>query len=332
MDNKIWNCIIKRLSDEETEESKYLLDNWIIADAAHEEKYKEVKSLWELTGELPLEAYNGFDEVRQRILTGSEHQLPKPAGHRFWKYGLAAAMTGMFLLAVFFYYKPGKPATAQDQWIVKRAEAGSTLSIVLPDNSKVWLNSGSELSFQSEFGRDKARLVKLNGEGYFEVAHDSAHPFVVKSGKLSTTVYGTSFNVRAYENERVSTVSVNSGRVGVMASAIKAAVFLLPKDKLTYDKKNDEITKATVNLDDVNPWLQGELIFEQSPLNEVFAALSRKYDMKIETGKTSYEGCRLTARFKNKSITEVMRTLKLSMNIQSKSVGKTIYIEGGNCM
>jgi len=329
MDNSIWDCIVKRLSGEETEESIILLNTWLTENAAHEEEYLKVKSLWKLSEKLPPQEMNGFNLVKERILRGSEQIEIRPADNIFWKYGLAAAITGMFLFAAFFYYKTEKPVMVHEEWIVKKAGAGEMIRIVLPDSSKVWLNSGTELSFQSGFENRKLRLVKLNGEGYFEVTHDTEHPFVVNSGKLNTTVYGTSFNVRAYENEQDIAVSVNSGKVGVTTAEKEPAVFLQRRDKLVYDKQEGSMVRTVLNANDADSWLNGELIFEQTPLAEVFETLSRKFDLKITADAQKYRDCKLTAKFQNKSINEVLKTLKLALNIQSRSVGKTIFIEGG---
>lgn len=330
MDNSIWDCIVKRLSGEETEESILLLNAWLAEDVAHEEEYLGIESLWALSRKLPHQEMDDFDLVKERIFNSETQPEIRPEGSSLWKYGVAAAIMGMLLFAAFFYYKTGQPASVTEaEWIVKKAGAGEMIRVVLPDSSKVWLNSGTELSFQAGFENRKLRMVKLNGEGYFEVTHDAEHPFVVNSGALNTTVYGTSFNVRAYKNEKLIAVSVNSGKVGVTRSGISSAVFLLRKDKLVYDKQEGSMVRTVLNSNDADSWLNGELIFEQTPLAEVFETLSRKYDLKITADNEKYRDCKLTAKFQNKSITEVLKTLKLALNIQSRAVGKTIFLEGG---
>ncbi len=200
--------------------------------------------------------------------------------------------------------------------------------VEMPDGSKIWLNADSEIRFLKSFSQEKTRSVILNGEAYFDVSHDAAHPFVVKSAELTTTVYGTSFNVRAYSNEEETSVTVNSGKVGVISGKDGGkARMLLPQDKLTYG--DGKFTKTTV-LADADGWTRGDLMFDQTPLNEVFETISRKYNVKIEKAKTlRYQDCRLTARFRNQSLAAVLKTLKLAMNINSKQTGTTIYLEGG---
>jgi len=331
MDNKLWDCIVKRFSEEETAESAAMLDSWLIENRGHQEEYLKIQMLWKLTGKLPTQKGLDFETVRERIseISSTPQLAQADNSARWWKYGLAAAMTGIFLLTALFCYQSAQNPAQSEEWVSKSAKAGKMIRVLLPDSTLVWLNSGSEIRYKREFRNNKLRFVKLKGEAYFEVTHDSSHPFVVSSAGMNTTVYGTSFNVRAYDTERVMVVAVNSGKVGVTTSEDKKAVFLLPSEKLIYDREKAEAHKISISSSDVDSWVSGELIFEQTPFNEVFEALERKYNIKINTGKTNYTDCKLTARFRNKSINEVLKILNLSMNIRSKFVGQTIYIEGG---
>ena len=81
---------------------------------------------------------------------------------------------------------------------------------------------------------------------------------------------------------------------------------------------------------EVNSWINGVLIFDQTPIDEVFATLSRKFGVQINTEKLHTKNCTLTAQFKNNSLPKVLETLKLVMNIQSKQINQTIFLEGGN--
>lgn len=334
MEDQIWSCMLKRLTGTETADSKLFLDQWLTADTANIQKYKEAKSIWELSGQLKPEVPEvSFQQFKGQLELTSENKVRK--GFAFWKYGVAATLAGIFLLAGIYYSKLNPGDTRAENWIVKKAAAGKVIKIRLPDSSAVWLNAGSEISFSPEFNDQEIRTVKLTGEAYFEVSHDKNHPFIVKSGQLTTTVYGTSFSVRAYENETKTTVAVNSGKVGVAGADQQHknfSVMLLPNDKLSYSNKGGRLVKSLIVNKDVNGWIEGDLVFEQTPLSEVLETLSRKYKVKINAEKKSYAGCMLTARFNNQPIQSVLKALRLSLNIQSKQIGETIYLEGGNCM
>lgn len=341
MEATIWSWITKRLTRTESPDSAALLDQWLAADPANAQKYEEVRLLWELTRQLRAQPPAlSFDEFRKQ--SGLAHPEAEPEQEdqlskrlTFWKYGVAAALTGIFLFAGLYAYQSDNESSKTTTWTVRRAEEGKIIKISLPDSSAVWLNSGSEISFAEKFNDQELRSVKLKGEAYFEVKHDKHHPFVVRSGKLSTTVYGTSFSIRAYGNETQTTVAVNSGKVGVTGTDEQhrnTTMMLLPNDKLSYTPETGKFIKTAVVNKDVNAWTNGNLIFEQAPLSEVFETLERKYKIKINADSTAYAACKLTARFDNEPLAVLLKALRLSLNIQSKQIGQTIYLTGGNCM
>ncbi len=334
MEDKIWNCMVKRLNGTETADSKITLDLWLAESELNRKKYKEAKSIWELSLNIqPEEPEKPFHQFAAQLVPKPE--LSSKRISLFWKYGIAATITALFLMSGLYFYKNNHQSNQEIDWIVKRADFGQMIRINLPDSSKVWLNSGSQISFASTFSSQPSRLVKLIGEAYFEVKHDQKHPFIVKSKTLTTTVYGTSFSIKAYQNESITSIAVNSGKVGVLGADQKnkdLAIMLLPNDQLVYNDKNRSFAKSNIANGDVNSWTKGSLIFEQSPIEEVVQTLERKYNVKIDTAQISGSGCRLTARFNNEPLKAILKALKLSLQIRSTQVGQTIYLKGGNCM
>ena len=329
MEDKIWTCIIKRLTGTETEDSRLLLDRWLLEEEKHVQHYQEAKALWELSAMVPPEV--GATDTRELTMQMDLPIAKAPNNFKlFWKYGAVAALTGLLLFAAFHYSNVFQ-SSPKEEWMVVTAKPGEMTEFQLPDRSKVWLNAGTEVRFLKAFNTTKLREVQLKGEAYFEVHHDSTHPFVVNSGKLRTTVHGTSFSIRAYPDEAAIAVAVNSGKVGVETRDGKqAALMLLPEDKISYS--GGQFLKTKVPKIDIDSWIKGELIFEQTSMPEVFATLARKYKVKIDAGKRDYSACKLTARFRNQPLAVVLKTLNISMNISSKQIADTIYLKGGNCM
>jgi len=244
-----------------------------------------------------------------------------------WKYGIAASLICVLFVVVYQYRHDSSRQNNAKEWVVKRAGLGQMLLVKLPDSSKIWLNAESEIRFLKHFTEETTRSVILNGEAYFDVSHDPDHPFVVKSGGLTTTVYGTSFNIRAYGNEVETSVTVNSGKVGVMAvSDTSKMVMLLPRDKLVYSGK--KFTKVVAD-SEADGWVKGDLMFDQTPLLEVFATIARKFNVRVHADADRYQNCSLTARFANQPLSVVLKTLRLAMNIKATQTGQTIFIEGG---
>ncbi|WP_133552606.1 FecR family protein [Pedobacter duraquae] len=328
MEDKIWNAIVKRLTNTETADSQSLLEQWLTEDESHAQGYQEAKVVWELSALIqPDQPHVSFDQLQPQLIAKTQvKQL------NFWKYGIAAALSAAVLLAALFQFSQDKKHNPSEEWVTRKADAGKMIQVNLPDSSKIWLNSGSEIRFHKYFSAQKSRTVQLIGEAYFDVAHDEKHPFVVESGKLTTVVYGTSFSIRAYGNEMNTSVAVNSGKVGVLIADTKEAkvpVMLVANDKLTFNRNQHTFTKLSVTNSEVNAWTAGILTFEQTPLNEVFATISRKFNVQVKADPLKYQECRLTAKFQNKPLKEVLRTLKMVMNLQTKQIDHTVYVEGG---
>lgn len=114
-------------------------------------------------------------------------------------------------LIIFRNHRENKPIL-----ITCTTKLGERKEIILSDSTKVLLNAGSRFSYTTPFAKDK-REVALTGEAYFNVSKDPDRPFIIKTGEISTTVLGTTFNVSAYENEDVS-VAVATGNVKVSYS------------------------------------------------------------------------------------------------------------------
>lgn len=328
MEDKIWSAIVKRLTDTETVDSKSLLQQWLVEDDSHAQSYQEAKVVWELSALIqPEQPHVSFDQLQPQLIAKSQDE-PR----NFWKYGIAASILIAVLFAAVYQFTIGSRNANADQWVTRKADAGKMIQVNLPDSSKIWLNSGSEIRFHKYFTAQKSRTVQLSGEAYFDVAHDEKHPFVVESGKLTTVVYGTSFSIRAYGNEMNTSVAVNSGKVGVLIADTKEAkvpVMLVANDKLTFNRNQHTFTKLSVTNSEVNAWTAGTLSFEQTPLNEVFATISRKFNVQVKADPLKYQECRLTAKFQNKPLKDVLRTLKMVMNLQTKQIDNAVYVEGG---
>ena len=154
---------------------------------------------------------------------------------------------------------------------------GESYSITLADGTRVWVNALSSLKFPSSFEGSAERIVELVGEGFFEVARDTVHPFRVKTVNQTIVVTGTAFNVEAYVGE-VSRTTLCQGQVIVEASVGKP-VFLSPGQQLSVDKQG-EVVVAEVNTDVYTSWIRGEYYFDNQTLDQVLLELGKWFEIK----------------------------------------------------
>lgn len=159
---------------------------------------------------------------------------------------------------------------------------GQKFQVVLSDGTKIHLNSGSCLKFPIAFIKGHSRKVYLSGEGYFEVAKDRLHPFIVQSGDMNVKVLGTTFNVSAYkEDQNINTVLVE-GSVEVFEQNIpNQKSILVPGEKASWMKSNRRLAINKVDVSDYTAWINGQLIFKGLPFRKIVQKLERTYNVSI---------------------------------------------------
>ncbi len=159
---------------------------------------------------------------------------------------------------------------------------GSQSKIVLPDGTIAWLNSGSILKYNTNYG-NKNRTVYLTGEGYFDVQKDPEKPFFVYANDIKVKVLGTVFNVRAYNDEATVEVNLIEGKVDISSTENKASqvLSLKPNEKMVFNKQHKTIRAYKVDAARASTWTTGKLCFVDASLEDISKDLERKYDVQI---------------------------------------------------
>lgn len=155
---------------------------------------------------------------------------------------------------------------------------GKRTNLTLSDGTEVWLNSGTQLDFPSAFGEDK-REIRVNGEIFIHVAHNPRVPFVVRAQEMDVYVYGTSFNISAYNDDSKKTVVLVEGNVKVK-TANHDMFQLLPHEKL--EVTDGDIMKEFVNVSEYISWTRGVLEFDEAPISGILKRIGRYYNVQFE--------------------------------------------------
>ncbi len=157
--------------------------------------------------------------------------------------------------------------------------AGGKYMLVLPDNSKVWLNSNSSLTYAAAF-TGATREVELKGEAYFEIAKDASHPFMVKSGRSMVQVLGTHFNISAYPDEDLSEVTLCEGSVKLTVG--KQLTVLKPGEQASFNRHDDMIALKDVDVEEAIDWKNGYFQFDNASMEKVMNKIKRWYNIDVE--------------------------------------------------
>ena len=195
--------------------------------------------------------------------------------------------------------------------------------MALPDSSVVWLNAGSSLRYSNRFNEHNRR-VELQGEGYFQVSKDARHEFVVKTDVGEVTVKGTRFDVSAYREDRVATVSLMQGRVEF--SGKNETVAMRPGERVTVDRLTGELKKTTF-VNDSRAWIDNNTDFDAITLGELAKVLSRQYNVNIHVGSSKLAMTRFSISLRNKeTIGAVIDALQRISQMTVQRRGKDIYL------
>lgn len=157
---------------------------------------------------------------------------------------------------------------------------GEHRQIIFQDGSKVFLNSGSKVKFPQKFGLSERKIV-FEGEGWFDITENKNRPFIVDLKKMKVQVVGTTFNIQAYPEDKNIVVSLETGSIELSSSTFYP--FLLkPGEKATYNPISGRyIVTRPKDITWSSAWKDNTLVFENSPLSEVIATLSRKFDIRF---------------------------------------------------
>ena len=158
--------------------------------------------------------------------------------------------------------------------------AGQRVDLVLPDGTKVWMNACSELEYPALFSRGERR-VRLDGEAFFDVAHDKAHPFIVETFACDVEVLGTKFNVLADSENGLFSTTLVEGRVKVTSRKDPAeSIILQPNDRVVLE--HGRLYKERVPDFDDLCWTEGLIHLKKMPFDELMAIFERAFDVQIE--------------------------------------------------
>lgn len=203
------------------------------------------------------------------------------------------------------------------------APAGSRVAFTLPDGTEGMLNSGSTLIYTMPF--EKKREVALTGEAWFEVTHDTKHPFRVDAGNLDLTVLGTSFNVNAYPDESYTEVVLETGSVLVNCGQYNDGMVMQPSERLIY--REGKIARNNADPSKYSSWTEGKLVFRSDSMSEVARRIERWYNVKVELMDSELENYSFRATFEDDPLEEVLKFLSMTSPLRYEITAREIMAD-----
>lgn len=248
----------------------------------------------------------------------------------------AAAILLLPVLAVLFYtltenisIKSQYTSAAADSLEII-APVGSRSVVQLSDGSQVHLNYGSKIKYPLFFSGE-TRDVVLEGEGFFEVAHNPEKPFIVKVGDIHVKALGTEFNVLAYPEDNVIQTTLVNGKVVLEQSVAdgesKLIGSMVPGQHVKYNWETETISSSKGSVERYIAWKDGKLIFEDTPISEVADKLSRMFNVDIEVDK-EIEDYIYTVTFNNEPLFQILDLMTIATPVKYTSLPRKKLSDG----
>ena len=321
-----WRLVARYLSGECSPEEKAVIDARLAQDSAYREVFLEARDAWEVT-RWPDE---GIDQERawKTLLKKIEHRDDPPISLKLvrqnvqadrrgdvhvsdvawmnkssWRFAITTLVLLVGALVVYQSTLPVEHPPTEDAAVFK-TRAGQRASITLPDGSEAILNAESQIQLLS-FPGDSLRMVRLEGEAFFNVHSDPSRPFIIQARHAEVAVLGTSFNMEAYPETAGIQVAVTEGVVELRNSEKEEALILQRNTIGVVEAGESAHLVEDVSIEHLLAWKQGQLIFERTGFDEVKRTLERWFDLEIHT-TTDLSHHHLTATFKEPKPNDVV--------------------------
>ena len=282
----------------------------------HDALFLEIEKIWEQAA-----VAKRLDEIDERGAVDrfkkalKQHTVSRYSNRTWWR-GVAAAVV-LFLAGYWIYGYNTQPI-----FIVKTTAKNQVDSVTLADGSTIILAENTELRYPDKFSSNTRQIYLSKGQAFFKIAKDVNHPFKVVMNKSDVVVLGTSFNIRLV-GTRIE-LGVKTGRVLFSPYENGATSILTAGQALTYDTEKKEF--ATKNAQNEDSWLTKELIFVDTPLEEVCEQLTNYYGVVIKLQEGKHVAKKLNAKFQDQSLNDVLIVLNETYNIKVKKEHQQINL------
>jgi len=204
-------------------------------------------------------------------------------------------------------------------------QKGERSTLILSDGTSIRLNSATKIRFPIVFAEGK-REVFLDGEAFFEVARNETSPFTVHTADANIRVIGTLFNVTSYSEDNKTQVIVSEGQVAFRGVKQQDEVLLYRNQLSRIIKGGLPSTAEIIRTDKYLAWLKNQMVFENATLVDVIKQLSRKFDVEFEVLDPSLLNRRIMATYSNETLSQIIRSLSLSLRFQYKQRGRIVSL------
>jgi transmembrane sensor len=360
---RVWNLMAKKLSGETSPEELQELERLLQSNPDLLAQAKILAEMWNQAAPDDRQAAeDAFDRHLDRMkeINSGEIDIPMPR-NRSGKYSriLAGSVAAIVAtLGIVFAWQHSGPHAASADWAtgtVARVSSeistrnGSKTHVVLPDGTLVWLNAGSRITYDKDYGAS-IREISLTGEAFFDVARNAEKPFVIHTARIDIRVLGTRFNIRSYPTDKTTEATLIRGSIEVsIKDRPSEKIILKPNEKLVVANDDSTLHRNTAgrgggNADEslVNirkptyepvtgaivetSWVDNKLIFQDEDFGDLATSMERWYGVEIHFADPGLKEWHFTGSFQNETIQQALDAMKLTADFYYRIDGDRVTI------
>ena len=326
--------LIRFIVGETNDNESVLVQDWIDFSDENKAQFEKIQKIWSAT-EDPLKVEPAkvnvdlaWRNLKDRMDQYSEIEathLGKQRSLSFYIVRVAAVLFISVLVLSIYRYQ-----SQQLNQVLLVSSDSTFTNNPLPDGTLISLNQQTTIEYPVKFSKNERR-VKMSGEAFFIVKPDSVKPFIIEAQKAIITVLGTSFNVKALDDDNAVEVLVEEGLVQLSNPDLSQSTKLRVGEKGIYLKETNEVKKERDIDSESLFWLNKTLLFRDTNLSVVFETLERLYDVTIKVENQGILDCQLTAKFSNESIDHIIDHISTIFDLEIVKDDKNILINGDGC-
>lgn len=316
----------KYMEGSASEEEMHKLLQWLEQNNLAE--FEHIKNEWKANleqAETPLKTLIELDRFKSNMLKDDQLRIRKTSFlQNIYKY---AAILFLFLaIGSVIFYPFISDKNRELQYSTVFADNGQVSKSMLPDGTMIWLNSGSSIKYNTNFGVDN-RNVELEGQAFFDVTKNEKLPMIVSCDQINVKVLGTQFTAESYsESENINVVLVE-GSVELRAkNNRKAFAKMKPDQRLVYNKNDRKYEILKVETKNYTGWKEGVIQFYNQPLKKVVLKLCKRYNQEIVLDK-KLENYEVTFSIRNEELSDVMNLILAITPATAIQKNDTVYID-----
>lgn len=314
--------LAKFFAREATQEEQRVVMGW---KSDNPELFNQYFVLWQDTGYLTASIDLPSFDADKAWSTFQKNTFKSEDSRSLWPNLWKIAAVILFFLATALWFFPRQPAAVLLTTVTVENQSAN---VQLSDGSSITLNQNSALKYVGDFG-EKSRTVELNGEAFFEVAHDEQRPFTVQAGATKVVVLGTSFNVKA-ETSGIVTVTVLTGKVAFQST--DQSIELVEGQSAIFNQETKELKQKEADLTGIDTfWKNKKLTFDGQVLSEVLKTIEWAYQVDIELESPALTQCQLRVVFDHSPIEEVMEVIALTLDLEVRKADNRYFLSGKGC-